>query len=309
MLLICTSFLPTKRSLVNFDIRAKWAIDNSSEWYDDSERAEVKRLMDADLSRKRAYLDEQFDGIEPSWKKFTTAKPFLKIVIDKRTAENGTIESPYTFGKTIVGDNVVSVELATSGFFSLTTVVMDCYPWYWNVTVGDIWETAINNLVDDKREDATDGTQIANQAVSQIKTKYPATAVTAAPKTTTTTATPPKATTTPKTTPSATNNTTPSKPASTTTTNSSSTNQSAPAKKEGCYIATAVYGSYDVPEVMTLRRFRDETLRNSVLGRWFIRVYYRLSPPIANRLKNATRINRFVRRILDKFVEKLNRKQ
>lgn len=94
-----------------------------------------------------------------------------------------------------------------------------------------------------------------------------------------------------------------------TTTNSDSIDQSAPAKKEGCYIATAVYGSYDAPEVMTLRRFRDETLRNSVFGRWFIRVYYRLSPPIADKLKNATQVNRFVRRILDKFVEKLNRKQ
>jgi hypothetical protein len=155
--------------------------------------------------------------------------------------------------------------------------------------------------------------QIANQAVSKIRTKYPATTVTTAPKANTTTATTPKATTTTatpsKSTPSATNNTTPSKPASTTTNNSSSTNQTTPAKKEGCYIATAVYGSYNAPEVMTLRRFRDETLRNSVLGRWFIRVYYRLSPPIANRLKNATRINMFVRRILDKFVEKLNRKQ
>ena len=293
-------------------IKAKWAIDNSTEWYADSERAEVKRLMDADLARIRADLDGQFDGVEPGWKKFTTAKSFLKIVINKKTAENGTVESPYTFCKMIIGDNVVSVKLATSGLVSLTTIVMDCQPWYWDVTVRDIWEAALNNPVDDEREGATDGTQIANQAVSKIRTKYPATTVTAAPKATTTTAATPKATTTtttpPKSTPSATNNTTPSKPASTTTTNSS-TKQTTPAKKEGCYIATAVYGSYDAPEVMTLRRFRDETLRNSVLGRWFIRVYYRLSPPIANRLKNATRINRFVRRILDKFVEKLNRKQ
>ncbi len=83
----------------------------------------------------------------------------------------------------------------------------------------------------------------------------------------------------------------------------------APKKKEGCYIATAVYGSYDAPEVRTLRRFRDETLKKSAAGRLFIRVYYRFSPPIAQRLKNATKVNRLVRRMLDGFVEKLNEKK
>lgn len=85
--------------------------------------------------------------------------------------------------------------------------------------------------------------------------------------------------------------------------------QTQPEKKEGCHIATAVYGSYEAPEVMTLRRFRDETLRNSAFGRWFIRTYYRLSPPVAKRLKNARHINGFVRSILDKWVEKLNNKR
>lgn len=84
---------------------------------------------------------------------------------------------------------------------------------------------------------------------------------------------------------------------------------SSPAKSEGCYIATAVYGSYDAPEVMTLRRFRDEVLAQSCFGRWFIRTYYRFSPPVAERLKNAGRINRFVRSILDKWVQRLNKNQ
>lgn len=83
----------------------------------------------------------------------------------------------------------------------------------------------------------------------------------------------------------------------------------APKKKEGCYIATAVYGSYDAPEVRTLRRFRDETLKKSAAGRLFIRVYYRFSPPIAQRLKHATKVNRLVRRMLDGFVGKLNGKK
>lgn len=62
----------------------------------------------------------------------------------------------------------------------------------------------------------------------------------------------------------------------------------------GCYIATAVYGSYDAPEVLTLRSFRDQVLQKHWLGRHFIKAYYFLSPPIAKRLKNARRINALV---------------
>ena len=38
----------------------------------------------------------------------------------------------------------------------------------------------------------------------------------------------------------------------------------------GCYVATAVYGSYDCPQVWTLRRFRDDTLAETWYGRAFI---------------------------------------
>ena len=48
----------------------------------------------------------------------------------------------------------------------------------------------------------------------------------------------------------------------------------------GCYIATCVYGSYDCPEVWTLRRFRDNILANTYLGRCFIRLYYAVSPTV-----------------------------
>jgi hypothetical protein len=34
-----------------------------------------------------------------------------------------------------------------------------------------------------------------------------------------------------------------------------------------CYIATAVYGDYNAPEVIVLRKFRDERLSKSFLGR------------------------------------------
>lgn len=49
-------------------------------------------------------------------------------------------------------------------------------------------------------------------------------------------------------------------------------------QSSGCYIATAVYGSYDCPEVWVLRRFRDRTLAKYVTGRAFIRTYYATAP-------------------------------
>jgi hypothetical protein len=76
-------------------------------------------------------------------------------------------------------------------------------------------------------------------------------------------------------------------------------------EKGGCYIATAVYGSYDASSVLILRHFRDELLAQSLLGRLFISAYYKISPPIANALNNAGIINRFVRNILDKIVIRL----
>jgi hypothetical protein len=49
----------------------------------------------------------------------------------------------------------------------------------------------------------------------------------------------------------------------------------------GCFIATALYGSIDDPNVLLLRRFRDEILAKGPPGRAFIDAYYRHSPPIA----------------------------
>lgn len=79
-------------------------------------------------------------------------------------------------------------------------------------------------------------------------------------------------------------------------------------RKGGCYIATAVYGSYEAPAVMTLRRFRDATLQASGAGRAFVRFYYAISPPLADWLSAAPRANAIVRRVLDRVVVGLDRR-
>ncbi len=76
-------------------------------------------------------------------------------------------------------------------------------------------------------------------------------------------------------------------------------------KKSGCYIATCVYGSYDCPEVWTLRRYRDNSLASSKPGRAFIRVYYATSPTIVKIFGKTECFKRLWRKILDKKVKSL----
>lgn len=75
----------------------------------------------------------------------------------------------------------------------------------------------------------------------------------------------------------------------------------------GCYVATCVYGSYDCPQVWTLRRFRDNTLAKSIFGRAFIRTYYAVSPTIVKWFGKTNWFQTFWRNRLDVLVSKLQR--
>ena len=76
----------------------------------------------------------------------------------------------------------------------------------------------------------------------------------------------------------------------------------------GCYVATCVYGSYDCPEVWTLRRFRDDFLAKSLPGRTFIRTYYAISPTIVRWFGGFESFRSFWKKPLDKMVRKLGEK-
>lgn len=79
-------------------------------------------------------------------------------------------------------------------------------------------------------------------------------------------------------------------------------------QKSGCYIATAVYGSYDCPQVWTLRRYRDNVLRENIFGRLFIKAYYFLSPKFIKSKLFGKWMQRLAKKLLDKKVGKLNSK-
>ena len=80
------------------------------------------------------------------------------------------------------------------------------------------------------------------------------------------------------------------------------------AKSGGCYIATAVYGSYDCPQVWTLRRFRDGFLAKTWCGRAFIRIYYAISPSLVKRFGKTEWFRLMWKRKLDRMVSNLNAK-
>lgn len=76
----------------------------------------------------------------------------------------------------------------------------------------------------------------------------------------------------------------------------------------GCYIATCVYGSYDCPQVWTLRRFRDYTLDETWYGRLFIKCYYAISPSLVKWFGDTSWFKRFWKRLLDALVKELHQK-
>ena len=79
-------------------------------------------------------------------------------------------------------------------------------------------------------------------------------------------------------------------------------------RKSGCYVATCVYGSYDCPQVWTLRRYRDYNLAKSWYGRSFIRMYYALSPTIVKIFGDTKIFKKIWKRKLDNMVVKLQEK-
>jgi len=88
----------------------------------------------------------------------------------------------------------------------------------------------------------------------------------------------------------------------------SESSASAPKPSGGCYVATAVYGSYDAPQVWVLRRWRDNSLLKSSVGRVIVRGYYAVSPSLVARFGDRAWFTSAVRPGIDMFVALLRRR-
>jgi hypothetical protein len=81
--------------------------------------------------------------------------------------------------------------------------------------------------------------------------------------------------------------------------------QTSKTRRAGCYVATAVYGSYDCAPVWTLRRYRDQRLLRSRRGQLLVHLYYATSPHLVRWFGGSRFLRAPARRVLDVLVARL----
>jgi hypothetical protein len=69
-----------------------------------------------------------------------------------------------------------------------------------------------------------------------------------------------------------------------------------------CFVATACFEYPDNPNVLYLREFRDQVLKRSVLGRAFVRLYYKKGPVLAGLIQNRPVCRAVMRKLLSRVV-------
>ena len=66
-------------------------------------------------------------------------------------------------------------------------------------------------------------------------------------------------------------------------------------ERQGCFIATAAYGTPMAQEINTLRRFRDLNLESNPIGKHLVTLYYNTSPSLATVIARSKNMKTVVR--------------
>jgi hypothetical protein len=84
--------------------------------------------------------------------------------------------------------------------------------------------------------------------------------------------------------------------------NSSSTSNSS--QNDSCFVSTVVYGSSEAEEVIILKQWRDRTLRRYLIGRLFIRLYYKYGYTASRFVEKNESLKLFTKKVIDILIQK-----
>ncbi len=79
--------------------------------------------------------------------------------------------------------------------------------------------------------------------------------------------------------------------------------------REGCFIATAAFGTPIAQEINVLRRFRDNRMKKGLIGKQLVEIYYSKSPALAMLIARSNNMRKLVRTSLKPLICYLKNKE
>ena len=152
--------------------QAAWEIENTKEWYRAGEYPGVRRLMDATLGDIRLDVEDAMIKSDRSWTEFSAARRALHICLTDKSDDDSDLDPTVSDFQLFIDSAVVDLCLRRDETRN-SVLVLDTFPWYWGVTVRDIWEEAFKNEPRDLRDVPIDTDLIVNRAIAQVREKHP----------------------------------------------------------------------------------------------------------------------------------------
>lgn len=140
--------------------------------YRAGEYPEVRRLMDATLEDIRLDVEDTMINSDRSWTEFSAARRALHICLTDKSNDDSDVDPTVSDFQLFIDSAVVDLCLRRDETRN-SVLVLDTFPWYWGVTVRDIWEEAFKNEPRDLRDVPTDTDLIVNRAIAQVREKHP----------------------------------------------------------------------------------------------------------------------------------------
>ena len=107
-------------------------------------------------------ITDILEPFEMKWLNFSTAKESLNISVH----DGGKVDKSHSNFQVEVDERLISIVLKRGGFLQTTALIGNDFPFYWGVSVEDIWKSAIDNCKRDTVDEETK--KLADEAYKHL---------------------------------------------------------------------------------------------------------------------------------------------